>query len=311
MMGQPFVDLLTADDAFIRTLLELAQSIKSDPSQYAQSLKGRLLYALYQKTSTRTHVSFAKAADLLGCAYVDQSWQSSNFSISDQSCETKYVSVVADFFMARLLRYEDLVAIAASATIPVINGCCSRFHPMQALADALTIREHFGAIGGQRFLYIGVDNNMLNSLSTLLPRLGVVVVAFAPERNDSAFDERVVAQRQSDERFISVATPTRDALRDEIRKADVVYLDTWVDMENFHHPERNTENAARVARMRPFALTADLYQGSHAAIMHCMPVHPGYEIDREMIEHPSSIIFTQAANRTYAQAAALLMGRRN
>lgn len=311
MTGQPFVDLLTVDDAFIHTLLDVAQSVKSTPAQYAQSLKGRLLYALYQKTSTRTHVSFAKAADLLGCAYLDQSWQSSNFSISDQVSETKYISVVADFFMARLLRYEDVVSIAASATIPVINGCCSRFHPMQALADALTIREHFSGIGGQRFLYIGVDNNMLNSLSTLLPRLGVCVVAFAPERNDSAFDERVAAQRQSTERFISVANLTRESLREEVLKADVIYLDTWVDMENFQAPERNAENIARVSRMRQFGLTADLYQGSRAAIMHCMPVHPGYEIDREMIDHPSSIIFPQAANRTYAQAAALLMSRPN
>lgn len=309
MIEQPFLDLMTTEEPYIRRLLDLARAIKSQPDRYGQALKGKLLYALYQKTSTRTHVSFAKAADLLGCTYLDQSWQSSNFAISDLACETKYVSSVADFFMARLLRYEDVAAIAAAASVPVINGCCNRFHPMQVLADALTILEHFGALGGQRFLYVGVDNNMVNSLSTLLPQLGVHVVAFTPERNDASFDARVEDRQRSSQLFTREPAPTIDALRAELRQADIVYLDTWIDMENFNAAGGEGENAARVKKMRQFALTADVYEGSRAAIMHCMPVHPGYEIDREMIEHPASIIFKQAVNRTYAQAAAMLTAR--
>jgi ornithine carbamoyltransferase len=306
MPVQPFVDLQNVDERFVRSILDLAVTLKASPQDYSQALKGRMLYALYQKTSTRTHVSFAKAVDLLGGTYLYQSWESSNFSISDLQLETKYISTVADFFMVRPLRYEDVVRIADVATIPVINGCCDTFHPMQALADALTIHEHFGRIGGQRFLYVGVDNNMLNSLSTLLPQLGVHVVGFAPERNEAAFDQRVADRRAATPLFETPPAMTVDVLREELRKADVVYLDTWVDMEKFEAPESKGENSVRVARMRQFTLTPQLYEGSRAAIMHCMPIHPGYEIDRSMVDHPASIIFPQAANRTHAQAASLL-----
>jgi len=92
-----------------------------------------------------------------------------------------------------------------------------------------------------------------------------------------------------------------------LRKADVVYLDTWVDMEKFEAADSRGANEARIARMRQFTLSPELYEGSRAAIMHCMPIHPGYEIERSMVDHPSSIIFPQAVNRTYAQAAAMLM----
>lgn len=304
---QPFVDLLSVDERYVRSILDLAVALKAAPQQYAQALKGRMLYALFQKTSTRTHVSFAQAADLLGAAYVHQSWESSNFRISDLECETKYVSTVADFFMVRPLRYSDVRRIADVATIPVINGCCDTFHPMQVLADALAIHERFGRIGGQRFLYVGVDNNVLNSLSTLLTQLGVHVVAFTPERNESAFDQRVADRRAATPLFERPAATTVDVLREELKKADVVYLDTWVDMEKFEAADAQGENAARIARMRQFTLTPELYAGSRAAIMHCMPIHPGYEIERSMVDHPASIIFPQAANRTYAQAAAMLV----
>jgi ornithine carbamoyltransferase len=303
---QPFVDLMSVDERFVRAILELAATIKTKPQTYAHALSGRMLYALYQKTSTRTHVSFAQAAHLLGAAYVHQSWEHSNFRISDLECETKYVSTVADFFMVRPLRYTDIRRIADAATIPVINGCCDTFHPMQVLADALTIHERFGRIGGQRFLYVGVDNNVLNSLSTLMTQLGVHVVAFTPEQNRSAFDQRVADRRAATPLFERPAAMTVDALREELRKADVVYLDTWVDMEKFEAPESRDENLARIARMREFTLTPELYAGSRAAIMHCMPIHPGYEIDRSMVDHPSSVIFPQAANRTYVQAASML-----
>jgi ornithine carbamoyltransferase len=303
---QPFVDLLSVDERFVRSILDLAVRYKAAPHAYSQALKGRMLYALYQKTSTRTHVSFAQAADLLGAAYVPQSWEHSNFRISDLECETKYVSTVADFFMVRPLRYSDVRRIADVATIPVINGCCDTFHPMQVLADALTIHEHFGRIGGQRLLYIGVDNNVLNSLSTLMTQLGVHVVAFTPERNVSAFDQRVADRRAATPLFEHPSSMDVDVLREELGKADVVYLDTWVDMEKFEAPDSKGENAARIARMRQFTLTPELYAGSRAAIMHCMPIHPGYEIERSMVDHPSSVIFPQAANRTYAQAASML-----
>jgi ornithine carbamoyltransferase len=305
-MNQPFLDLLSADEAALWNLLDTAQAIKASPGKFADALRGRVLYGLYQKTSTRTHVSFSKAAALVGCAYIHQSWADSNFSISDTSFEAQYIGRVADFFMARLRDHEHLRAIAAAADIPVINGCCNKFHPMQALADAFTLLEYFGALGGQRFLYLGVANNMLNSLAAMLTTLGVQVVAFTPEVNASAQDERVTRLMADSPLFERVDDLSVKRLRDEVRRADVVYVDTWIDMENYAAPDMAEANATRVELLRRFSLTTETYGDSDAVIMHCMPIHPGFEIDRALVNHPNSIIFDQADSRTYVQAATLM-----
>lgn len=306
MTQQSFIDLLSADEGLLWHLLDTAQAIKANPEAFADRLRGRVLYGLYQKTSTRTHVSFSKAAAIVGCSYIHQSWAESNFSISDVAFEAQYIGRVADIFMARLRDHSDIKTLADAAGIPVINGCCNKFHPMQALADALTLLDYFGALGGQRFLYLGVANNMLNSLAAMLTTLGVHVVAFTPEVNADAHDDRVARLMADSPLFERVDNLSVDRLREEVAKADVVYVDTWVDMEHYSDPDMTQANAARIERLRRYSLTTSTYGSSEAVIMHCMPIHPGFEIDRALVNHPNSVIFDQADCRTYVQASALI-----
>ena len=304
-MKQPFVDLRDADGGFLEDLVRHAIEIKRDPESYSELLKGKLLYGLYQKTSTRTHLSFARAMSALGGVYVWQSWESSNFAISDVESEGKYVSTTADAMIARLIEYEDIQRLAGAVSIPLINGCCNRFHPTQAVADLLTVYESFGRFESVRVLYFGVWNNILNSLALAFPRVGANLVALTPVVNPGAHDPELLRELVEGGNLELDLEPTPARLKDEIQKADVIYTDTWVDMEAINDPELREATRQQVERMRPFALTEESYGSSRALIMHCMPVHVGYEIDRTMVDHERNIMLAQADNRTHGQRAIL------
>ena len=123
---------------------------------------------LFQKTSTRTALSFAFGMTALGGNYLIQNWQDSNFSIAEIRDEVRYVSRQADIIMARLKTNGDINLMAQYSYVPVINGCCNMYHPSQAIADLVTIKEIFGTLK-IKLLYIGVKNNVLNSLADSLP----------------------------------------------------------------------------------------------------------------------------------------------
>jgi ornithine carbamoyltransferase len=241
----------------------------------------------------------------LGGSYVWSSWQDSNFMISDIRHEVQYVSTTADAIMARLLKHDDVREFCKHTRVPFINGCCDKFHPMQALADCQTVFELFGDWKNVNFVYMGVFNNVLNSLLASLPRLGVRVVALCPERNPAAYDQSLLDQAISTGRVELVENLTTSAVRSHIERANVVYTDTWIDMEVAGDPGRAAEAKARVDRFGSIQLNADNYGRSSAYIMHCMPVHSGFEIAEDMIMHERSRILQQAENRAHAQAAAL------
>jgi ornithine carbamoyltransferase len=304
--AQPFADLLDVDAAFLSGLVELALQIKTKPKDYFGLLEGRLLYGLYQKTSTRTHLSFAKAMASLGGVYVWQSWRDSNFAISDVENEGRYVSTTADVLLARLIDHEDIVRLKRAISIPLINGCCNKFHPTQAIADILTIREALGGFENVRVVYVGVLNNVLNSLALALPQLGAHLVAVTPVVNPGAHDEVVLEKARATGNFTLLLDPTIEQLRSEIGRADAVYTDTWIDMEVIHDPNERDEVERRKRLMMPFQINRENYGSSKALVMHCMPLHVGYEIEKAMVDHPRSVIFRQAENRTHGQSAILL-----
>jgi len=128
--------------ADIEAVLTLAEQVKQQPQKYEERLRRRNLLMLFQKTSTRTRLSFELGMQELGGRSVVMDWDTSNFAISPIRYEARYVSRHVHVLMARLLRHEDVQALAESAPVPVINGCCERYHPTQGLADLLTVREH-------------------------------------------------------------------------------------------------------------------------------------------------------------------------
>lgn len=285
----------------ILELLEKAVHIKQNPQAYRDALKQKTLVMIFQKTSTRTRVSFEAGMTNLGGHAIFVDWRTSNFLLADIKDEVRYVSGNCDIIMARLLHHKDLLEMAEYSYVPVINGCDDRYHPTQAMADFLTIREKLGTVVGKKIVYAGVWNNVLNSLMDLSCKTGTHLVAITPVVNQASWDQELVDAAEKSGFF-----RRSEDLKGEARDADAVYTDSWVDMEFFLDPKFDEEKKQRIEMMMPCQLNKANLQGSKALIMHDMPIHTGYEIDRETIEDERSVIFQQAHNRMHAEVALVM-----
>ncbi len=303
MPEQPkhLVDWKYWPDEEVRQLLALARFVKHHRWEYQGHMQGRTLVMLFQKTSTRTRVSFEACMTELGGHAINLDWRASNFTLSKIAFETRYLSRNAAFIMARLKDNADLLEMEKAANVPIINGCCNLYHPCQALADMLTIAEHRSDTRDARLTYIGVYNNVVNSLVSICAPLGVHLTLVCPIRDEAIVDA------QSRERLLSkgLLTETLDAGA-AVADADYVYTDTWIDMEFFNDPAHAAAKQERCDIMLPYQLNRELLGDSRAMIMHDMPIHHGYEIAEDLVECPNSIIYDQAENRLDAQKAILL-----
>lgn len=282
-------------------LLELALKIKHNQTQYWNALDHLTLGMIFQKTSTRTRVSFETAMTQLGGHAIYLDWRSTNLVLAELKDEIRYLDRNVDAIMARVLTFEQVQEMAHFSRVPVINGCDNKYHPTQGLADFLTILEHKGRLEGIHLVYVGIYNNVANSLVEGGTKLGMKITTVTPEFNESSRDQELL----DDATKTGLFKHTTD-LKQAVAEADVVYTDTWVDMEYFLDPKFTAEKERRIAQMSPYQLNEALLKDSKALIMHDMPIHTGYEIDRWAIEHPNSIIFDQAENRLHAEKAALV-----
>jgi ornithine carbamoyltransferase len=288
-------------DCEINELLDFAAYMKNHRTFYNGAMLGRSIAMLFQKTSTRTRVSFEAALTEMGghAIYID--WVSSNFELTDITFESKYLSRNVSLIVARMKRHEDLALIAEGSEVPVVNGCCNLFHPCQSLADMLTIQMDAGKIKGVTLCYVGVHNNVTNSLIEVTAALGVNLVLVTPLANDGAVIDDVIKRGEA----AGTLCWEKD-LKHAVKNADYVYTDTWVDMEFFNDPSFAEEKRARLELMLPYQLNEQSLRGTKARVMHDMPIHAGYEISRELVHDPRSIIFQQAENRLDAQKAIVL-----
>ncbi|MBQ75959.1 MAG: ornithine carbamoyltransferase [Gammaproteobacteria bacterium] len=287
----------------IQDILAKAAEIKQNPGDFRTLLAHESLAMIFQKTSTRTRISFEVAMTELGGHSIYIDWATSNFVLSGIEYETEYLSRNVSSIMARLLHHSDLEKIIAGSQVPVINGCCERYHPCQALTDILTMQEHHdGDIRDARLTYVGVQNNVSNSLCLICDKLGIQLTLATPEPDDNGesqdADVREIIRTSAN---VNHTTDVQAAAQD----TDFIYTDTWIDMQYFINPDSADEKAAVMKRMLPYQINRDLLEGSDCRIMHDMPIHDDYEITAEMVRDPRSIIFPQAANRLHAQKGLL------
>ncbi len=200
--------------------------------------------------------------------------------------------------MARLLCNLDLIKMANASRVPVINGCDEKYHPSQALADLITVKEKSGKLKGAKLVYIGVHNNVANSLVEGCTKTGVDITTVTPIFNEAARDDELLEEAEQTGLWHS----TLD-VKKAVAAADFIYTDTWIDMEFFTDPKFAADKEKRIKLMMPYQINAELLKGSDAFIMHDMPIHRGYEISAETIENSNSVIYEQAENRLYAAKA--------
>ncbi|HEX3044456.1 MAG TPA: ornithine carbamoyltransferase [Bacillota bacterium] len=301
MPGKHMLDFKNWSGQELHKILDLALTVKQKQSAYWKSLEYKTLGMIFQKTSTRTRISFEVAMTQLGGHAINLDWRSTNLVLAELKDEIRYISRNVDVIMARVLTFNQVQEMAQFSNVPVINGCDDHYHPAQALADFLTILEHKGRLEGINLVYVGIHNNVANSLVEGGTKLGMKITTVTPEFNEASRDDELLASAAR----TGLYEQTLD-LQAAVAKADVVYTDTWVDMEFFMDPKFEAEKNRRIAKMAPYQLNEALLKGRQCLIMHDMPIHSGYEIDRWAVESPNSIIFDQAENRLHAEKAILL-----
>jgi len=282
-----------------REVLELATRLKAD--RFAERpLEGQKTAAvIFDKTSTRTQVSFSVGvADLGGNPLIMDSKNSQMGGKESIADTAKVLSRMVELIIWRTYAHAGLEEMAANASVPVINSLSDDFHPCQILADLQTIREHKGELAGLTASYLGdTANNMAHSYLLGFATAGMhITVAgpggFAPRADIVADAERIAARTGGS------VTVTDDPIA-AVAAADAVITDTWVSMG------QEDEKAERVARFAPYRVTAELMaQASPDAIfLHCLPAYREFEVAAEVIDGPQSVVWDEAENRVHAQKA--------
>jgi ornithine carbamoyltransferase len=285
----------------IGEVIDNSLEIKRKPVNYRTTLENKSLAMIFQKTSTRTRASFEVAMTQLGGHAIYLDWRTTNLVLADIRDETKYLSRNVDCIMARLFKHADLRAMAEASLVPVINGCDEKYHPCQAVSDLVTIKEKKGYLEGLKLVYIGVHNNVCNSLIEGCTKVGVEITTVTPIVNEPSIDNDLLEKAKR----TGLYKTTRDVKR-AVEKSNFVYTDTWVDMESFLDPKFKEEKEKRMKTMMPYQVNKELLKDSDALIMHDMPIHRDYEIAGDMVESPNSIIYEQSENRLYSAKGILL-----
>jgi ornithine carbamoyltransferase len=285
-------DFLTGEElgAFeLEKLLDRALELKAGRHDGAGlgELAGRSVALVFERPSTRTRISFEVGVGEMGGTPVvlrgDELQLSRGESIADTA---RVLSRYVDAIVIRSGSHEDVAELAAEATIPVVNALTPLYHPCQALADLLTLRERFGELAGLRLAYVGDGNNVARSLAIAGELAGMEVVVAAP------------AGYQLEDGHGAQLT---DDPRDAAAGADAIYTDVWVSMGD------EEEAARRRADLAPFRVDADLVSVAKdgAVVLHCLPAHPGEEIEADVLYGSRSAVWDQAENRLHTQKALL------
>lgn len=298
------MDLLTLKDWTSDEILATVEEslvIKDQPGRFSDVLSGKSLGMLFQKTSTRTRTSFEVGMTQLGGHAVYMDWQATNFALADLKDEAQVLSRYVDAVVARMKVHGDLLELSSGSEVPMINGCCDRYHPCQALGDLLTISEVCGRLEDVHVVYTGILNNVCNSLIVACVKAGIRITIVTPEVNPASQDDALMEMARASGLF----SETLD-LRAAVSDADFIYTDTWIDMEFFFEEDYQEEKERRIKAFEPFQINEALMESTSAYVMHCLPAHKGYEVTAGVMASPKCIAVDQAENRMHAQKAVLL-----
>ncbi len=285
-------------DVSYRLKKQLKETGRNDPI-----LAGKTLAMIFEKPSLRTRVSFAVAMTHLGGSGLllrdEEVGLGKREPVQDVA---RVLSGMVDGIMARTFEHEKVTSLARFATVPVINGLTDHSHPCQAMADLMTLEEHFGKLEGRTVAFIGDGNNVARSLSVACGKFGMRFILSSPAGYELPGGEvdRIMSQVPAMD-FEFVPDPI-----EAVREADCVVTDTWISMG------QEAEKARRMKEFSGYQVDEALLSKApnHAVVLHCLPAYRGYEISEAVFESPRSLVFQEAENRLHFQKGlvAVLMG---
>ncbi|MBP2001758.1 ornithine carbamoyltransferase [Paenibacillus shirakamiensis] len=300
LKGRDCVELTDFSSEEIQYLLDFAIEIKrkhKNGEEY-QPLKGKTVGLIFEKSSTRTRVSFEVGTYQLGGHALFLSKNDIQMGRGETISDTAQVmSRYLDGIMIRTFGHENVVELAKHATVPVINGLSDLAHPCQVLADFQTVLEHKGTLKGLKLAFVGDGNNMANSLLIGGAKLGVDVWIASPEGYEA--DAAVVAESRTIAKETGARIELVRSAAEAVQDADIIYTDVWASM-GFEEEQKIREAAFKDYQVNE--ALASLAKPDYL-FLHCLPAHRGEEVSEGVIDGRNSLIFDQAENRLHAQKA--------
>ncbi|NLK25130.1 MAG: ornithine carbamoyltransferase [Euryarchaeota archaeon] len=294
-------DILSMTDLHdLPEVLARATALKEGQSS-GRELGGKSLAMIFEKSSTRTRVSFEVAMTQLGGHAIFLSPNDTQLGRGETIADTaRVLGRFVNAIMYRAFSHVNMAELARCSRVPVINALDDLEHPCQITADLLTIQEHKGRLDGLKLAYVGDGNNVCNSLLLGTAMTGMNMAVACPQEHRP--DEEIAAKAAE---IASKAGVISEIITDPIeavKDADVVYTDTWVSMG------QEDEVALREKIFLPYQVNAELMSHARkdAIFMHCLPAHRGMEVTDEVMDGKQSVVFDQAENRLHAQKAILL-----
>ena len=296
--GKDFLSIADMSPEEVGPMVLKAEQMRSGAT--ARPLEGKIIALLFEKPSLRTRVSFEVGIRRLGgdCVYLGK--DDVGLGVREPVADVaRVLDRWVDAVVARVFSHESLELLARHMTVPVVNALSDVEHPVQAMADLLTIHQHKGGVRGQSVAYIGDGNNVAASLALACASVGADFTIAAPE--DYKIAEAIWAEATGRAVANGSKVAWVESPREAVRGSDVVYTDVWVSMG------QDAETEARRRAFKGYQVNEELMGRAKpdAVFMHDMPAHEGEEIAEGMLDHARSVVFDQAENRLYAQEAIL------
>jgi ornithine carbamoyltransferase len=286
----------------VEALFQLAANVKVRPERYRNALAGQTLAMIFEKSSTRTRVSFEVGMYQLGGLATFLSSRDIQIGRGEPVSDTaRVLSRYVNGIMARTFAHSTVTDLAKHASIPVINGLTDLLHPCQALADYFTVRERFGHTRGLTLAYVGDGNNMAHSLMFGGAKVGMNVCVATPEGYRP--NQEIVALAKADHAAAGTTLEIVAAPAEAVKGAHVVYTDVFASMG------QEAEAAVRLKAFAGYQVSPELMRlaDADAVFMHCLPCHRGEEVHADVVDGSASVIFDEAENRLHVQKAIMLM----
>jgi len=301
MGHKDFIEIHDYTAGEVAAIFELSRDIKAKPKTYADALEGQTLAMIFEKSSTRTRVSFEAGMFQMGGHALFLSSRDIQLGRGEPIHDTaRVLSRYVNGIMARTFAHKTVTDLAQYASIPVINGLTDLSHPCQAMTDYFTAWEKFGGeLKGRKIAYVGDGNNMAHSLMFGAPKFGMDIAVATPA--GYAPDPAVVAQAAEDAKAAGTKMLITTSIEEAVRDADVVETDVWASMgQEAEAEKRNRDFQGWIVDQRVMSIARP-----EAIFMHCLPAHRGEEVAAEVIDGPQSVIYDEAENRLHVQKAIL------